>query len=170
MKHCSLCGVEKSLSMFYVDNFPRNKTGRQSRCIACAKSGALQRRIADPLAADAAVKRWKLANPERAREHVRTKIARKPDLYKAINRAKTKRYRERHPDRVAADQKANGAARMRCLYAVARAYRDAGIPCEVDHVIPLKHRLVCGLHAFTNLNLVPTATNRAKRNVWHMEA
>ena len=35
---------------------------------------------------------------------------------------------------------------------------------DVDHIIPLKHPLVCGLHVETNLQLLTPADNNKKRN------
>lgn len=36
----------------------------------------------------------------------------------------------------------------------------------VDHVVPLKHPLVCGLHVHTNLRIMPMVKNAAKGNRW----
>lgn len=35
---------------------------------------------------------------------------------------------------------------------------------EVDHVVPLRSKVVCGLHVWDNLRVVPKSVNRAKRN------
>jgi hypothetical protein len=35
---------------------------------------------------------------------------------------------------------------------------------EVDHIIPLYHPLVCGLHSHLNLQILPKATNQLKSN------
>jgi hypothetical protein len=53
---------------------------------------------------------------------------------------------------------------MKTMYELARIYRDAGIPCEVDHIVPLKHPLVTGLHVLQNLALVQKHANRSKGN------
>ena len=37
-------------------------------------------------------------------------------------------------------------------------------PYHVDHVVPLKSKLVCGLHAHTNMQILPGAENKAKGN------
>ena len=37
---------------------------------------------------------------------------------------------------------------------------------SVDHIIPLKHELVCGLHVRSNLRLLPTLENIRKRNAF----
>lgn len=40
---------------------------------------------------------------------------------------------------------------------------------QVDHVIPLVHPLVCGLHVETNLRIVVYEENAAKSNIWAPE-
>lgn len=35
---------------------------------------------------------------------------------------------------------------------------------EVDHVVPLQADTVCGLHAHTNLQVIPAAVNNSKHN------
>jgi hypothetical protein len=39
-----------------------------------------------------------------------------------------------------------------------------GIQHEVDHIVPLKHNLVCGLHNQFNLRVIPKLENRDKSN------
>ena len=39
---------------------------------------------------------------------------------------------------------------------------------HVDHVIPLNHELVCGLHNEFNLQLLPPADNIAKSNLFEV--
>lgn len=44
-----------------------------------------------------------------------------------------------------------------------------GIIWHVDHVIPLKGKLVCGLHVETNLNVIPGIENIRKNNKFIVE-
>lgn len=37
----------------------------------------------------------------------------------------------------------------------------------VDHVIPIQHPLVCGLHTHRNMRVITHAANAKKHNIWH---
>lgn len=46
----------------------------------------------------------------------------------------------------------------------AQLRKQSGQKWHVDHVVPLKHPLVCGLHLAINLQVIPADTNRSKGN------
>lgn len=51
------------------------------------------------------------------------------------------------------------------IYELARIYTEAlGRPFHVDHTVPLRSKLVCGLHTEANLQILPGAENIAKGN------
>ncbi len=51
------------------------------------------------------------------------------------------------------------------LYGLAAVWSKAmGIQYEVDHIIPIQHPLVCGLHCEANLQVLPMSANRRKSN------
>jgi hypothetical protein len=43
------------------------------------------------------------------------------------------------------------------------------IKYEVDHIIPLKNNLVCGLHTHDNLQILLATDNRAKKNLFFID-
>ena len=48
----------------------------------------------------------------------------------------------------------------------ARLTRETGIPHEVDHIYPLRSKVMCGLHVEANLRVIPMPVNRSKSNRW----
>jgi len=59
---------------------------------------------------------------------------------------------------------------VKLLYLEAqRLTLETGIEYVVDHIVPLKHRLVCGLHAYANLQCITAEQNRLKGNTFSIE-
>lgn len=57
------------------------------------------------------------------------------------------------------------AAATQAMYDQAKAPTEAtGIPHEVDHVVPLNHPLVCGLHWHGNMSVITHSQNLWKSN------
>lgn len=50
----------------------------------------------------------------------------------------------------------------------ARLSRQTGTKWHVDHQIPLKHPLVCGLHVAANLQILPAFDNQVKHNAFEV--
>lgn len=61
------------------------------------------------------------------------------------------------------------------VYREAQELRGYGLKVEVDHVVPLRHPEVCGLHCPDNLRIVHAEFNRRKSNytwpgMWRQQA
>lgn len=54
-------------------------------------------------------------------------------------------------------------SRIRAIYREAASYGPGVM--EVDHIVPLRGRTVCGLHVPGNLQIIPASANRAKSNL-----
>jgi hypothetical protein len=60
--------------------------------------------------------------------------------------------------------------KIRMFYTVAKQMTiNTGIPHEVDHIIPINHPLVCGLHVENNLRILTDEENLLKSNLFLIE-
>lgn len=163
--------MRRSVSRFYL----RRDTGKlRTDCKSChgargakwaVRNVDARRKIAlryarknmDKIAA------WKKENPERAKSWDRSN----PKLVAAMK----KKWKRENPHKILADVRRRQAAKLLAtppwsdLKAIEEIYRRArALGMEVDHIVPLRSKIVCGLHVPENLRIVTREVNRKKGN------
>lgn len=134
-------------------------------------------RSANPDKLRAAYADWVARNPEKKEAGRKRWKDRNRDTYLAACSRAGRAWREANPEKVTA-KTARRRAQLRMAAvdwadkkAVLAFYREArrltkekGVPYQVDHIIPLQSRIVCGLHNEFNLRVVTATENKQKHN------
>lgn len=106
---------------------------------------------------------WRLRNPEKVRQTLALHYQENKFYYKELATLRKKRIRRATP--IWAD-----LIKIRSVYKKSEeATEVTGIPYEVDHIIPLRGKYVCGLHVENNLQILPASVNRLKSNHFELE-
>lgn len=139
-------------------------------CIGCRKA------FKEGYRAEAAeyAQRWRDSNPEearrRSRESSRRRRIRDPEAVRALERKHGKLKRERHPQRKLADTRKRQADKLLRtpawaeLDAIKAFYEACPEGMVVDHIDPLRGKLVSGLHVLANLQYLTPEANLRKGN------
>jgi len=118
-------------------------------------------------------KQWAKDNPDKVRKWARAQYLKHGDKRRALRR---EHYRKNKPIYVANARKREERVRQATpawadLKAIEAFYVRAaeltlrtGIKHHVDHIYPLKSKVMCGLHVETNLQIVPAKVNLLKSN------
>lgn len=113
--------------------------------------------------------RWREENPEYGKQWIAENAARMSELRKAWREQNIHRLLARDARRRAAKRNATPPwadnERIVQMYADAQVLSaELGVKFEVDHIVPLQGKLVCGLHWEGNLQIIPANDNRKKAN------
>ena len=106
-------------------------------------------------------KRWKLKNPDKLRESTRKWREKSRQKYNVTASCSAMKGKNNTPKWLTDfDYKY-----IRCFYFLAKWKTNlTGVKYEVDHIIPLNGKNVCGLHVPSNLQILTSTENRVKFN------
>ena len=180
MKQCNKCKQDKSLNSFYKN--VRMKDGLNTFCIDCHKLDNVARKLVNRR--DSAFKEKELQYKKLYRERTISQRASYMKAWRQQNEQHVLQYDKNY--RKDNKHKSNYLCQLRKisimqrtprwlsendLWMIEEAYKLAslrtklfGFSWHVDHVIPLRGRLVSGLHSPYNLQIIPASLNQRKSN------
>lgn len=135
MKFCTKCGVDKPQAEFNKNK--RMKDGLQCQCKACHKDSKTA---------------WQQKNKHKAATYVASWSKRHPD--KSFEKRTKRRACEKQAIPLWFE-----TDRVSELYNKAEQFGF-----QVDHIVPIKGKTVCGLHCWANLQLLSPEINASKGN------
>jgi hypothetical protein len=188
-KVCTKCGVEKD-----IDNYQNRKGGKygvRADCKVCNSRQRSQYRENNKEAVNSQKKvyyqanretilerqkSYRQANKEILAERVKTRRQDNIDAHREAAAKRNRAYKKAHRHLANADSAKRRAIKLQAtpswadkehiesLYLIAAINREAGYDLHVDHIVPLRSGLVCGLHCEANLQLLPASVNISKNN------
>ena len=156
MKFCYRCQEQKP-----IDSFTKNKSKKDGLATECKPCKRLldknyfqnnAEKIRDVVA------KYRNENKEKANQSIKNSKAKKQEKYKALKvKYKTSKLK--------AIPKWADLEKISCLYSVATMLNKYGSEIyHVDHIVPLRSKLVCGLHTYENLRVIKAKDNLSKGN------
>lgn len=132
------------------------------KCVECVRAGCRRRTKAyNHRTGFKTVKTWR-ANPINRRHELDLDAHRRKTTGLAKDAAKSAR---RRSSKLHATPSWSEKELIKQLYQAALYLkRLTGIKWDIDHEVPLKNSLVCGLHVYQNLQLLPHVDNVKKSN------
>lgn len=174
---CRICGILKPLADFY---FRKDSGKYRSECKGCFDARSKAWSLKNPKRRKEIAIKYSRGNSDKKREWKRSNRAasKKWDRENPERMREMKRkWKKRNPDKVCADSMRRITLRLNATPAwanklfISEAYHLArirseltGVKWHVDHIVPLRSELVCGLHCEANLAVIQAAQNFEKSN------
>lgn len=109
------------------------------------------------------IKKWSSKNPERKRQNDKAWT----EANKARAHSLKAKYRAARRQACPPWVDAAHMARIHEIYKLRRDISEkTGVVHEVDHIVPLQGKTVCGLHVWWNLRVIPREENNRRPRIW----
>lgn len=143
-KHCKWCNTTKPLSSFH--NHKEMKDGKLNKCNTCVFANVQQWRLAGKRNGAEEARKYALKYPaKRASQKRKMYMTRKLSMKTSWSEFDNLFFEE--------------------IYDLAKLRtKMTGVEWHVDHIVPLQHKYVCGLHVPANLQCIPAKINLIKGN------
>lgn len=193
IKQCSVCKGYKSILDYH--NHKYSKDGKKSYCKECNVKKAREYVLKNQDKTKKRLSEWQKNNRDKCRENLKRWVERNPEKNKELRKKITSKradkqyeyqkqnkekyraiksnWKRKNKDAVCADRakrrssELNSIPKWADLQQIKNIYKKAkkeGL--SVDHIVPLRSKLVCGLHCETNLALIPLEENILKNNYY----
>lgn len=179
-KRCAKCSVVKTTE----ENFLWVKTRYHSWCNECRKEEKRKWYQANAESEKAKAKEFHKTYYPLNKEKISARTVEWQRSNKEKYSAKSRRWYENNKEKSFANSaKYRASKSMACpawldekmmkeieaLYQKAhKISKETGVAHEVDHIVPLRGGIVCGLHVPWNLQVITQFENRSKRNNWSL--
>jgi len=129
-------------------------------CVVCSVAAIAKSKAKNPKRYHAHAAKWTKNNPDKVMASQLRRNRENP----ARRNLWTSNYRQAKDKRMPAWLNPGQLAEMEGVYDYCSALRNAGLDYHVDHVVPLRGKIVSGLHVPWNLQVISGADNVRKGN------
>lgn len=164
MKLCTCCNQNLAIELFSRNK--RRPDGLSTWCKSCNKEYSRGYARRNSQAAVTRVAEWRKSNPESRKSHTKSYYERNKAYYHS-------KVHERRSLQRKSLVSQDDQSFMQAVYQFAESWNSAVPPrfkLHVDHIVPLKHELVCGLHNASNIQLLLASENWSKNNFFETES
>ncbi|MDB4312179.1 HNH endonuclease [bacterium] len=163
MKTCSKCKEIKELEEFSKDS--QKSDGYYSSCRICQSAKNKMSREAHPEKYRERARKYREENREKCREACRRNY-RKHKSYYVSKDARRRAFKlKAQPAWIGGEEN----FLLEEIYSLAKMRTEmTNLRWEVDHIIPLQGKNVCGLHVPSNLQIITEFENRSKSNTFNI--
>lgn len=138
-----------------AQRYTANKT-----CCECANATANKTKAKNRQKYSASSAEWQQLNPEKTRSYSAKYVRKNRNLRNLW----TSNYKQAKHNRMPAWLNRGQIFEMESVYAYCSALRESGLDYHVDHIVPLRGKIVSGLHVPWNLQVILGSDNVKKGN------